>query len=95
MFDGLPLTLLSDWGVGGVVFLLVVFGWLVPKRTFTALMAERDYLRADNETLRETNAVQARTIEKQLVVADTVQKVMTAVQEAREIGSNPAGGGPQ
>lgn len=81
---------LTGWGIVGLVVLLIVFGRLVPRGTFRALERERDHWRAASETLRDTNAVQARTIEKQLVVGETVERVMGAVQSSHGVD----GGGP-
>lgn len=85
----------GPWGllVGVVAFIFygVFRGWIVPKPHYDTLMARALAAEAANEKLSEramklteTNAVQARTIEKQTAVGDTVIKVMGAIQEARE-----------
>lgn len=77
-------------GVVAFIFLGVFKGWIIPKPHYDALMARALAAEAANERLSEraarlteTNAVQASTIEKQTVVGETVQRVMSAVQEAR------------
>lgn len=91
----------GPWGllVGVVAFIFygVFKGWIIPKPHYDALMARALAAEAANEKLSErasrlteTNAVQASTIEKTTVVGETVQRVMTAIQEARINSGGPA-----
>lgn len=88
MIDGIPLTWddLTGWGLAGLMVLLIIFGRLVPASTVRSIERERDHWRNASETLRDTNGVQARTIEKQLVIGDTVERVMAAVQATGAAG---------
>lgn len=65
-------------------------GWIVPKPYYDSTTERAIAAEAANERLSErasilteTNAVQARTIEKNSAAADTTIKVMSALQEAR------------
>jgi hypothetical protein len=91
----------GPWGllVGVVAFIFygVFRGWIIPKPHYDTLMARALAAEAANEKLAEnytklseTNQVQARTIEKQTAVGDTVAKVMGAIQEARLTAGGPS-----
>lgn len=65
-------------------------GWIVPKPYYDSAQTRAAAAEAANERLSEraakltdTNAVQARTIEKNSAAADTTIKVMEALQDAR------------
>lgn len=93
---------LTPSGLVLLAVLLMMRGDLVPRRTVereqsqlvaahaaerTVLIDSRNHWRDTATTLQETNAVQARTIDKQTTaVGATVVKVMDAVQQAREVG---------
>lgn len=86
---GLP-TGLADLSMGGLLITLVAFmmlsvfrGWIVVKLHYDTLLARCTAAEAAVTRLTETNAVQARTIEKQTAVGDTVVRVMNSVQDAR------------
>lgn len=66
--------------MGAVV--LILTGKLVPKYFYDVLKDQKTYWRDAAEDLRETNHVQAKTIEKQEIASDTIIKVMNSVQEA-------------
>jgi hypothetical protein len=79
------------------VIMSIFRGWIVVKLHYDTLLerakaaeAANVILAATNATLVNTNDVQARTIEKQTAVGDTVEKVMGAIQDARAT----AGGTP-
>lgn len=88
MIDGIPLPLveLTPWGLTGLCVLLILFGKLVPAVSVRALERQKEHWRDTAEKLRDTNAVQAETIRSQLAIGETVEKVMHAVQDARERG---------
>jgi hypothetical protein len=88
MLDGITLNWddITGWGLAGLMVLLIIFGRLVPARIVRSIERERDHWRSTADTLRETNGVQARTIEKQLVIGDTVERVMSAVQATGAAG---------
>lgn len=86
---GIP-TGLADLSAAGLLITLVAFiilsvfrGWIVVKLHYDTLLKRCETAEATVATLTETNAVQARTIEKQTAVGDTVVRVMNSVQEAR------------
>jgi hypothetical protein len=97
-------TGLVEAGPGALVVAFAAFvimsifrGWIVVKLHYDTLLerakaaeAANVILAATNATLVNTNDVQARTIEKQTAVGDTVEKVMGAIQDARAT----AGGTP-
>jgi hypothetical protein len=93
---GIPTNLIDagPWGllVGVVAFIFygVFRGWIVPKPHYDTLMARALAAEAANEKLSEraaklteTNSVQARTIDTQAAVGDTVTKLVDAIQNAR------------
>lgn len=88
LIDAGPWALLVS--VVAFIFYGVFKGWIIPKPHYDTLMARALAAEAANDKLSEramklteTNAVQARTIEKQTAAADTTIKIMSAVQEAR------------
>lgn len=90
MIEGIPLSLadVGGWGLSVLLVALVIVaifrGWLSPK-PHVDFLERRIEADADTiKTLTETNSVQARTIDKQTAVGDTVVKVMSSVQDARE-----------
>ncbi|UOK18358.1 membrane protein [Arthrobacter phage BruhMoment] len=89
---GIP-TGLADLSVGGLLITLVAFliisivrGWLVVKMHYDAALKRAETAETALAKVNEVNAVQARTIEKQTAVGETVVKVMNSVQEARAAG---------
>lgn len=92
MIESIPWTALVDVGASGlvvVVVLMIFTGRLVPVVFYRTLAEQKEHWRKAAETLRETNAIQAKTIEKQTVVGDTVVRVMSAVQDASDEGRQP------
>lgn len=87
-----PTVLLLVLLLGLVLFIVygLFKGWIVPKPYYDSLQARATAAEAANERLSDraskltdTNAVQARTIEKNSAAADTTIKVMSALQDAR------------
>lgn len=79
------------------VIMSIFRGWIIVKLHYDTLLERAIAAETANIKLAETNAtlvntndVQARTIEKQTAVGDTVEKVMGAIQDAR----TAAGGTP-
>jgi hypothetical protein len=77
-------------GFAAFVIMSIFRGWIIVKLHYDTLLerakaaeAANVILAATNATLVNTNDVQARTIEKQTAVGDTVEKVMGAIQDAR------------
>lgn len=54
-------TILTDSGFAGIVLLLVVFGYLVPKPTVDKLESEKDYYRNALDLERQRNGEMAST----------------------------------
>jgi hypothetical protein len=79
---------LTPSGLLGLAMWLVLTGRLIPKSMYDVMVEAKNHWRNTAETLKETNSVQARTIEKQTAVGDSVIKVMGAVQDARD-GDSP------
>lgn len=75
---------LTPYGLLMLAIWLILTGRLVPKNIYDVMVKAKEHWRDAAETLKETNAVQARTIEKQTMVGESVIKVMGAVQDARD-----------
>ena len=87
MLDDVPwqaLGVLTPSSLLGLAIWLILTGKLVPKSLYDVMVDAKNHWRSAAETLKDTNAVQARTIEKQTTVGESVIKVMDAVQEARD-----------
>jgi hypothetical protein len=89
----------GPWGllIGVVAFIFygVFRGWIIPKPHYDTLMARAIAAEDVNSKmaerlmkLTETNSVQARTIDTQAAVGDTVTKLVDAIQSSRA----PSGG---
>lgn len=88
LYEAGPWALLV--GFAAFVILSIFRGWIVVKLHYDTLLeralaaeAANTKLAETNATLVNTNDVQARTIERQTAVGDTVEKVMGAIQDAR------------
>lgn len=84
-------------GVVAFIFYGVFRGWIIPKPHYDTLMARALAAEAANEKLSDraaklidTNSVQARTIDTQAAVGDTVTKLVDAIQNARTISGGSA-----
>lgn len=88
LYEAGPWALLV--GVVTVMFFALFKGWVIVKLHYDTLLLRCEAAEAANAKLSdramlltETNAVQARTIEKTAAVGETTTRVMTAIQEAR------------
>lgn len=103
--DGLTLnTGLYEAGPWALLVAVVAFmffslfkGWVIVKLHYDTLLQRALAAEAANEKLSEraaklteTNAVQARVIEKNTAVGETVTRVMNAIQEARITSGEPS-----
>lgn len=86
---GLPFASLAEMSSTGLLIVCVAFmivslfrGWIVVKLHYDTLLKRCELAEQTVVTLTATNAVQAKTIEKQTSVGETVIKVMNSVQEA-------------
>lgn len=87
--DVIPWGTLTDIGSNGLLIIMVFMifkGMLVPEKFYKNVLEERDKWKAVCETLEDTNQVQAKTIEKQIDVGDTVVRVMSAIQDQANKG---------
>ncbi|NKG22391.1 hypothetical protein [Paeniglutamicibacter terrestris] len=87
MLDEVPwqaLGVLTPSSLLGLAIWLILTGRLVAKCLYDVMVKVKEPWRSAAETQKETNAVQARTIEKQTMVGESVIKVMGAVQQARD-----------
>lgn len=80
---------IAEMSTGGLLILVVATvivallrGWLVPKVHYDTVVALMNEWRTTALQVTETNSVQARTIEKQTAVGETVVRVMSTVQDA-------------
>ncbi|QWY82777.1 hypothetical protein PP641_gp037 [Arthrobacter phage SilentRX] len=85
---GLPLGI-TDMGPWALLILVVALvltslfrGWIIPKIHYDFIVKRSEAQQGTIEKQSETISVQARTIDKQTAVGDTVVRVMTAVQDS-------------
>lgn len=84
---GVPLgiTEMGPWALLILVVALVLTslfrGWIIPKIHYDFIVKRSEAQQGTIEKQSETISVQARTIDKQTAVGDTVVRVMTAVQD--------------
>lgn len=88
LYEAGPWALLV--GVVATMFFGLFKGWVIVKLHYDTLLTRCEAAEAANvklseraALLTETNAVQARTLEKNAAVGETVNRVMNAIQEAR------------
>lgn len=94
MIDGLPLSIidLTASGLLGIGILLLFLGRLHTNTAYKTVERAYQVQVAAADRLRETNNIQARTIEKQndiiskqQVVGDIVAKIMEAIQAENKL----------
>lgn len=85
---GIPIAI-TELGPGALLILVValfilafVRGWIIPKVHYDFVVKKSEIQQGTIEKQSETISVQARTIDKQTAVGDTVVRVMSSVQEA-------------
>lgn len=78
----------GPWGllVGVVAFIFygVFKGWIIPKPHYDTLMARALAAEAANERLSANNSELTQAALKNTAVGDTVEKMMVALQDARQ-----------
>ena len=85
--DAIPWAALGGVSPAAMLMLavwLILTGRIVPKSTYDIMVKARDDWQAAAQKNRDIIATQAETIRDQAVIGQTVEKVMGAVQEARE-----------
>jgi hypothetical protein len=84
----------GPWGllVGVVAFIFygVFKGWIVPKPHYDTLMQRALAAEAANERLSANNASLSEAALKNTAVGETVEKVMAAIQDARQKAGDAA-----
>lgn len=73
---------LTPYALLMLAILLILTGKLVPISTYRAMERAKEHWRDTATKNTETIHVQAQTIEKQTMIGDTVEKVMSAIQTA-------------
>lgn len=74
----------QEWtaaGLLGLVVLMVLFGWLLPRWSVKEIMKDRDAWKTQATSLLETNRLHAEAARENTEPAKTVAKVMTAAQD--------------
>lgn len=95
MIEGVPIGVANLSAVGllfVVITLLVVSlmkGWLIPRAHYDTIVALFNAQKTTTDRLLEVNHTQARAVERQLAVGESVEKIVDAIQ-----ANTPAGGGP-
>ena len=92
MMDAIPWAAIGGLTPGGIVTLvvwMVLTGRIIPKSTYDVMVKARDDWQATAQKKQEVIQTQAEAIRDQSVVAETVAKVMTAVQDATRVGDAP------
>ncbi|BCW79015.1 hypothetical protein [Arthrobacter sp. NicSoilC5] len=78
----------GPWGllVGVVAFIFygVFKGWIIPKPHYDTLMARALAAEASNEKLLQNNSDLTQAAVRNTAVGDTVEKLVTAIQETRQ-----------
>lgn len=78
---------LTPSGLLMITVWMILTGRLVPRYLYEVMVKAKDQWRTTAETLKDTNAVQASTIDKQTVVGQSVIKVMGAIDDAKVGGT--------
>lgn len=81
----------QEWtaaGLLGLVVLMVLFGWLLPRWTVKEIMKDRDSWKAQATSLLETNRLHAEAAKENTEPAKTVAKVMIAAQDKLGVSSD-------
>jgi hypothetical protein len=84
MLDGLPILNWSPAALAGLAVLMVLTGWLVPKRTLDRLERDNNRLREANDKLLTVVGENTRQTEELLVQARTTNALLSALPRARE-----------
>jgi hypothetical protein len=80
-FAGLQPQEWSPVALLGLVVVMILFGWLLPRWTVKEVMKDRDAWKAQATSLLETNRLHAEAARENTEPAKTVAKVMTAAQD--------------
>jgi hypothetical protein len=81
----------QEWtpvGLLGLVVVMVLFGWLLPRWTVKEIMKDRDSWKAQATSLLETNRLHAEAAKENTEPAKTVAKVMVAAQDKLGVPSD-------
>lgn len=89
MVESIPWAAIGGLSPAAMLMLavwLILTGRIVPKSTYDVMVKARDDWQATAQKKQEIIHTQSETIREQMVVNETVAKIMTAVQDAREAG---------
>lgn len=90
---GDPITWLVASGPIGVILVLVIFGWLEPKRSVDRLEEERDRWRAAYEKEQEASSQLRQALREAQVATDTANaNAAVTVGLLRDLGHAPTKG---
>jgi hypothetical protein len=78
MLDGLPVDL-TPWGIVGAIALMVLLGWLVPKRQLDRADRETGYWRDTCTSLTQTVGQMGGQLERLTEYARTADAVLRAL----------------
>lgn len=87
MLEGIPLVNLGEWGVAGLLSLVVILiltGKLVPKNTLDRQIAETAYWRETFLKAQATNAVLANALSEITESAKTQEQVLLSIEKRRQ-----------
>lgn len=91
--DSSLISVLANLGAGGIVVVLIILGYLIPKPAYARLEKENEKLQVANDILGEANAT-LRTTNNNLsssgqLTNQVVQALMTIASEHRAPGREP------
>lgn len=73
----------------GLVVLMVLFGWLIPRWAVKEIRVDRDAWKTEAIELRETNRLLAQAAQENAEPSKTLAKLLTAAQQS--VGVQPDG----
>jgi len=92
MLDGIPLANLTPSVLLGITVLMLLLGWLVPKRTLTKAEKEAERWRLAYEAEREARVLSDGQTTELLELAKTSRNIIAALFEAFQAARQSSGG---
>ena len=87
--DAIPWTALGSLSPAAMLMLavwLILTGRIIPKSTYDVMVKARDSWQETAQKKQEIIHTQSETIREQMVVNETVTKIMTSIQDANKPG---------
>ena len=87
--DAIPWTALGNLSPAAMLMLavwLILTGRIIPKSTYDVMVKGRDSWQETAQKKQEIIRTQSETIREQMVVNETVTKIMTSIQDANKPG---------